>query len=389
MSEMSSSGTPAALGKRGPWKALAIAAVLIVVVVATLWLWRANKGGGHGWQPPGAIDVVARQLVAEPAPQRLETLGEIRAMRQVTLSSEVGGRVVSISFEPGQRTKTGTVLVQLDDSTEQADLNAARASAAFARQQFERASELAKTGATSREVLQQREAARDQTAAQVQQLEARIRQKRIRAPFDGELGLRWVDLGQYVNAGDRAVTLTNLDTLYVNFDVPQQELAKLAVGQTVEVRSDAPGAQTLQARINAIEPQVGRETRNATIQATLKNEGRSLRPGMYVTASAVLPPEPDALLLPVSAIMTSASGNAAAVVRELSPEKVGKIDIVPVRTGRRLGEQIVVTEGLKAGDMVVTEGQVRLQPGAEVRVVDKQTQEQGQPQGGPAPATGK
>ncbi|MDR1228388.1 MAG: efflux RND transporter periplasmic adaptor subunit [Azoarcus sp.] len=374
MIEQSSGCVHAASSKRGPWKAIIVAIVLIAAVVALLWFWRIGRGGGPGWQQPGAIDVVAMRVVAEPAPVRLEALGEVRAVRQVTLSSEVGGRVAVISFEPGRRVKVGAVLVRLDDAVEQADLAAARAGAVFARQQLARATELAAIGASSREVLQQREAERDRSAAAVRQLEARIGQKRIRAPFDGELGLRWVDLGQYVNAGERAVTLTDLDTLYVNFDVPQQALARLETGQTVEVRSDAPETAILKARISAIEPQVGRDTRNVTVQATLKNERRALRPGMYVTAAVVLPPEPDALLLPAAAIMTSASGDAVAVVRELSADQTGRAEIVPVTTGRRLGDRVLVTRGLQAGDVVITEGQVRLRPDVAVRVVDKATQ---------------
>ncbi|MDR1062734.1 MAG: efflux RND transporter periplasmic adaptor subunit [Azoarcus sp.] len=374
MIEQSSGGVPAASSKRGPWKAIIVAIVLIAAVVALLWFWRVGRGGGPGWQQPGAIDVVAMRVVAEPAPVRLEALGEVRAVRQVMLSSEVGGRVAVISFEPGRRVKAGAVLVRLDDAVEQADLAAARAGAVFARQQLARATELAAIGASSREVLQQREAERDRSAAAVRQLEARIGQKRICAPFDGELGLRWVDLGQYVNAGERAVTLTDLDTLYVNFDVPQQALARLETGQTVEVRSDAPETAILKARISAIEPQVGRDTRNVTVQATLKNERRTLRPGMYVTAAVVLPPEPGALLLPAAAIMTSASGDAVAVVRELSADQTGRAEIVPVTTGRRLGDRVLVTRGLQAGDIVITEGQVRLRPDVAVRVVDKATQ---------------
>jgi multidrug efflux system membrane fusion protein len=353
------------------WKALAIAIALIATVIVLLGFWRASRSGGPGWRPPEAIDVVAMRMSAEPAPARLEALGEVRAVRQVMLSSEVSGRVVIIGFEPGQRVKAGAMLLRLDDAVEQADLAAARAGATFARRQLERATELAEAGAGSREMQQQRQTERDQTTAQVQQLEARIRQKHIRAPFNGELGLRWVDPGQYVNAGERVVSLTDLEMLYVNFDVPQQQLARLEVGQAVEVQSDAPGAATLQARISAVEPQVGRDTRNVTVQATLEIEGRVLRPGMYVTAAVVLPSEPDALLLPASALMTSASGDAVAVVRELSADQLGKIEIVPVTAGRRLGDRVLVTRGLQAGDVVVTEGQVRLRPGAVVRVVDK------------------
>ncbi|MBZ0106781.1 MAG: efflux RND transporter periplasmic adaptor subunit [Sulfuricella denitrificans] len=354
-----------------PWRAIVIAFVLLAVVIAGLWLWRTSRSGGPGYTPPGAIDVVAMTVKSEPAPASLEALGELRAVRQVTLSGEVAGRIAAISFEPGQRVKASTLLVQLDDSSEQADLAAAKAGATFAQQQLARASELAATGATSKEVLQQRQSERDQKVAAAQQLEARIQKMRIRAPFPGVLGLRQVDLGQYLNAGDKAVTLTDLDTLYVNFDVPQQELAQLRVGQRVEVRSDTPGVASLPAKITAIEPQIGRDTRNATIQALLANPRRTLRPGMYVTVAVALPDEPEAVLVPATAIITSASGDAAAVVRELSAQQTGKAEIVPIITGRRIGDRVVVTRGLKTGDVVVTEGQLRIQPGAAVHLIEK------------------
>lgn len=357
--------------KASPWKAIVIALVAVALVGGGLWYWRVSKlYGGAGWAGGGPIDVVATTLEAESAPVSLQALGELRAVRQVTLSAEVAGRVASIAFEPGQRVKAGTLLVQLDDAPEQADLAAARAAAAFARQQFARASELAATGATSREILQQRQAERDQAAAQVQQLEARIRQKRIRAPFAGELGLRRIDLGQYLSPGDAAVTLTDLDQLYVNFDVPQQELARVRVGQPIQVGIDTAGVAPVQAVISAIEPQVGRDTRNATVQATVPNSERTLQPGMYATVAVALPAEADALVLPATAVMTSASGDAAVVVRELSPERTGKAEIVPIVVGRRIGDQVVIARGLKAGDVVVTEGQLRVRPDSVLRVVD-------------------
>lgn len=370
MTDASSSIHSQAFGGR-PLRAIAIAVGLLAVVVVALWLWRGVRGGGGGYQPRGALDVVTAPVVVGPAPVALSALGEVRALRQVTLAAEVAGRVAAISFEPGQRVAAGAVLVRLDDSTEQADLAAARASAAFAEQQLARATDLAASGAVATELLQQRQSERDAAAAQVKQLEARIVKLRIRAPFAGELGLRRVDLGQYLNAGDAAVTLTDLATVYVNFDVPQQELPNLAVGQSVQVRSDAPGAPSLGGRISAIEPQVSPDTRTATVQATFANAARALRPGMYVTTVVELPAEQGAVLVPATAIMTSASGDAAAVVRGLSPEKVGKAEIVPVVTGRRVGDRVVVTRGLAAGDVLVTEGQVRLQPGATVRVVDE------------------
>lgn len=350
-------------------KTIVVVGAAAALVIAGLWYWRASQQQQGGWVA-GPIDVVATTVQARQAPVSIEALGELRAVRQVTLAAEVAGRVSEISFQPGQRVKAGTLLVQLDDGPEQADLASAKAAASFAQQQFARASELAATGAQSREILQQRQAERDQTAALVKQLEARIRQKRILAPFDGELGLRRIDLGQYLNPGDPVVTLTDLNKLYANFDVPQQELSKLQIGQSLEIRIDTAGVAPVAASISAIEPQIGRDTRNASIQAEVDNTARTLQPGMYATISVNLAPESDALILPVSAVMTSASGNAVAVVRDLSAEKTGKGDIVPIVVGRRIGDEVVIARGLKAGDVVITEGQLRVRPGADLRVVE-------------------
>jgi len=366
-----SSSSPVAR-KPSAWKAILVAIVAIALISGGLWYWRVQKlSDAAGWADGGPMDVVATTLEAQTAPVNLEALGEVRAVRQVVLSAEVAGRVADITFESGQRIEAGTILVQLDDAPEQADLAAAGATARFAQRQFTRASELAATEAISREILQQRQAERDQTAAQVQQLEARIRQKRIRAPFAGELGLRRIDLGQYVNAGDQAVTLTDLDRLYVNFDVPQQELARINVGQPIEVHRDLAGNEPIKATISAIEPQINRNTRNVTLQAEINNRERHLQPGMYVTVKVVLPAEMDALVLPASAVMTSSAGNTAVVVRDLSDENIGTGDIVPVEVSRRFGDQVVISQGLEAGDVVLTEGQLRVRPGAELRVLEQ------------------
>jgi multidrug efflux system membrane fusion protein len=224
----------------------------------------------------------------------------------------------------------------------------------------------------SQEILQQRQAEHEQTKAQVEQLEARIRQKRIRAPFSGELGLRRIDPGQYLNAGESTVTLTDLDKLYVNFDVPQQQLGRVRVGQRVDVNV-GQDIGTVRATVNAIEPQVGRDTRNATVQAELPNVDRKLRPGMYAAVAVEMPDESNVLLLPATAIMTSPSGDAVVLVRDLSAEKNGKAEFTPVTVGRRIGDRVIITKGLKPGDVVVTEGQVRIQPGGVLHVVEKPT----------------
>ncbi len=353
------------------WKTVPIVVASVSLIGGGLWYWRTCHAGASGWSGGGPIDVVAIGLKPEVAPVNLEALGELRAVRQVMVSSEVAGRVVAISFKPGQQVKAGDLLVQLDDAAERAELAAAKAAAEFAQRQWARASELVSAGAVSSETLQQRQADRDQSAAQVQRLEVRILQKQIRAPFAGELGLRRIDLGQYLNPGEVVATLTNLDHLYVDFDVPQQELGRIRIGSPLNVRVDKPDAKPIGATVSAIEPQVGRDTRNATVQAEMRNDSQRLQPGMYATVSVELPSEIDALMLPASAVMTSPSGDTAVVVRNLSPEKVGKAEIVPIVVDRRIGDQVVIKKGLSAGDVVVTEGQLRVRPGGDLRVVDR------------------
>lgn len=254
------------------------------------------------------------------------------------------------------------------DGPELADRRAAQAKAAFAGLQVARSQELAPTGAEPRETLEQRRADRDQAAAAVQQIDARLVQKQVRAPFAGILGIRQVNLGQYLNPGDAVATLTALDSLFVDFALPQQELSRLQPGATVIVTSDAWPGRRFTAKVNAIEPKIGADTRNVTVQALLGNGDRALRPGMYVTAALELPVQQGALLVPATAIQTSAQGDSIIVIRGSNARLGGKAEIVPVQTGRRVGNDVVVTSGLRAGDVIVTEGQLRVQPGAEVKV---------------------
>ncbi|WP_440494641.1 efflux RND transporter periplasmic adaptor subunit [Serratia sarumanii] len=290
------------------------------------------------------------------------------AVHEVLLSSDTAGRVTAIHFEAGQMVKQGDLLVQLFDAPEQADLLAASARAEFARLQLQRVQELVPVGAESRELLEQRQAEANQASAEVRQIEARIIQKSIRAPFSGQLGVRRINLGQYLNPGDVIATLTQLDALYVNFTLPQQALLDVNVGAVVQVAVDAAPGRRFPARVSSVEPKVNSETRNILVQAELANEDHSLRPGMYAVARLELPPERDAVILPLTTIQTSAFGDTVVVVQDLNPEGVGRAVTVPVTLGRRLGDDVLVESGVKAGDVVVTAGQNRLSPGAEVKI---------------------
>lgn len=349
-------------------KPLVLSAVGLVVVFGLLYAWRTihSAGAEQHAMPPLPVSTIR----AEPrgVAEELQAVGDLQAVREVLLSPDTSGRVTAIHFEAGQTVKEGMALVQLYDAPEQADRAAAAAKADFAQLQLRRSQELAPTGAEPREMLEQRKAEAAQALAAVRQLDARIQQKTIRAPFSGQLGIRRINPGQYLNAGDEIATLTQLDPLYIDFTLPQQDLAKLTPGAQVRVTVDAAPGKVFTGRITSIEPRINDETRNVAVQALLSNADHLLKSGMYATARLALPTTTDSIVLPLTAIQTSASGDSVVLVQGADAQGVGKAVTVPVITGRRLGEDVVVTQGVKAGDIVVMAGQNRLPPGAMVKI---------------------
>ncbi|ASJ84937.1 efflux RND transporter periplasmic adaptor subunit [Pseudomonas aeruginosa] len=349
-------------------KPIAISVIGLVVVFGLLYSWRTVRGSGaeNHTMPPLPVSTIRAET--RSVGDELQAVGSLQAVREVLLAPDTSGRVTAIYFDAGQTVKEGTVLVQLYDAPEQSDRAAASAKADFAQLQLKRSQELAPTGAEPRETLEQRKAEAAQAVAAVRQLDARIQQKAIRAPFTGQLGIRRINPGQYLNAGDAIATLTQLDPLYINFTLPQQDLSKLTPGAPVQVTLDAAPGQVFDAKVSAIEPRIDGETRNVAVQALLPNAGRLLKSGMYATVRLTLPATADAIVLPLTAIQTSASGDSVVVVQGADAQGIGKAVAVPVVTGRRIGEDVVVTQGVKSGDIVVTAGQNRLPPGAAVKI---------------------
>ncbi|EJM00310.1 RND family efflux transporter, MFP subunit [Pseudomonas sp. GM102] len=349
-------------------KPIAISVIGLVVVFGLLYTWRISRSGAAEHPVMPAIPVSTIRADPRGVAEELQAVGSLQAVREVMVAPDTSGRVTAINFEAGQVIKEGTVLVQLYDAPEQADRTAAAAKADFAQLQLRRSQELAPTGAEPRELLEQRKAEAAQAVAAVRQLDARIQQKTIRAPFSGQIGIRRINPGQYLTAGDAIATLTQLDPLYVNFTLPQQDLPRLTSGASVQVTVDAAPGQVFNARISTIEPRIDGETRNIVVQALLPNADRTLKSGMYVTTRLALPATTNAIVLPLTAIQTSASGDSVVLVQGANEEGVGKAVAVPVTTGRRLGDDILVTQGVKPGDTVVTAGQNRLPPGATVKI---------------------
>lgn len=346
-----------------------VAGGIALVVFAGLFFWHSLRTApAHKWTS-APIQVTTSIVRPAAVADSLKAIGSLKAVQQVLLTPEVEGRVVAIQFDAGSSVKAGDLLVELNDAPERASLKAAQAKAALAQIELERAQRLSKAGAQSLEILQQSQSERDQDAAAVEQLNAQIAQKEIRAPFAGEVGIRQIDLGQHLNPGDPIATLTNLDALYVNFSLPQQDLVHIKPGATVSITTDARPGQTFTGQVNAVEPQIDENTRNVSIQAIVPNLDHALRPGMYVNATLDLPAEPDTITVPATAIQTSASGESVIVVRSLSKDGQGKAASVPVTTGRHIDNDVVILSGLRAGDVVVTEGQLRVRPGDTVATI--------------------
>jgi membrane fusion protein, multidrug efflux system len=320
--------------------------------------------------PPAQISAV--EAKTEAVPRFATGIGSIAAVHQVTINPEVGGRITKIFFEPGTPVKAGDPLVQLNDAPERGDLASYEAQARLAEIEVERSSQLAQRQFASRETLDQRQSQLDQARAMILKTEALIAQKLIRAPFSGQLGTRRVEVGQYLTPGAPIVTLTDLSTVYVNFTLPSQLRPQISVGQRVNVTADAYPGRVFVAEITTIEPQVSADTRTMTVQATMANPDNVLLPGMFVNAAVVLPPQPDLVVLPETAVDYTLYGDSVYVIREDGEDANGKPILkairTPVKTGARWGNKVAILDGLKPGERVVAAGQVKVQNGAPVVV---------------------
>ncbi len=324
----------------------------------------------HRKPPPAQISAVAVKTVA--LPRFAPGIGSIAAVHQVTINPEVGGRVTKIFFDSGQSVKAGDPLVQLNDAPDRGDLASYRAQADLAQATLARSKQLVKRQFTPQETVDQNQSQLDQMNAMIQKTQAVIAQKLIRAPFAGRLGVRQIDLGQYLNPGAAIVTLTDLSSLYVNFTLPSQMLPQIAVGQRVNVASDAYPGRVFTAKITTIEPQISPDTRTIEVQATMANPDDALLPGMFVDAAIVLPPRPDTMVLPETAVEYTLYGDSVYVIRSDGKDADGKPVLravrTPVKTGERRDGRVAILSGLKPGEEVVAAGQVKVQNGALVSV---------------------
>ena len=322
--------------------------------------------------PPSPVAVVSATLA--PVPRFFESIGTTAAVSQVTVSPQVPGRVLSILFESGAVVKAGELLVQLDDGAERADLTNFQAQAKLAQVNLQRATALAKEKYGPQSTVDQQQSNLDVARAGIARSQVLIDQKLVRAPFAGTLGIRQVDVGRYVSPGTPFVTLTNLDQLLVDFTLPENRSASLATGLPVEIRADAFPDRVFLAKLTTIEPQVDPLTRAIKLQATLANPDHVLRPGMFVRARTILPPQGEAVTLPETVVDYTTYGESVFIVEPDGQDDAGNARYKAVQTfvdvGARYDGKVAITKGVKAGDRVINGGQLRVHNGSPVVPVE-------------------
>ncbi len=300
-----------------------------------------------------------------------QAVGSLRAVRGADLAPEVAGVVTEIHFQSGQEVQAGAPLVQLNAGSDVARLQSLAAQAELAQVNYERNREQLKIQAVSQASADADAANLKSAKAQLAEQQALVAKKLVRAPFSGRLGIRAVDVGQYVNAGTKLVTLQALDPVFIDFTVPQRSLASVSLRQKITVRSDAFPGRQFQGEVSAVDPKVDSATRNVQVRATIRNPRHELLPGMFATVS-VASGEPQRLItLPQTAVSYNPYGDTVFVVEE-SKGAGGKTSLVAqqrfITTGDRRGDQVAILSGIKEGDTVVTSGGLKLRSGAPVTI---------------------
>jgi membrane fusion protein (multidrug efflux system) len=345
-------------------------AVLAVLGFLKFQQFQAAAAQAAGFQPPPEA---VTTIVAQPEqwPDTLAVIGTTAAVQGVTVSADLPGLVARISFESGQAVRQGDVLVELDTREEQAQLAAAEAQRELARLNFERMQALVVDGAISRADYDRAAAERKSSDARVGEITAGIARKTIRAPFSGVLGIRQVNLGQYLSAGDPVVPLQSLHPIYVNFGVPQQDTARVRVGGRIRVTTDDLSGVEFTGRVTAVDSVISPETRNVQVQATVPNPGGKLRPGMFVQTSVVTGATRSNVSLPASAISYAPFGDSVFVLADMKGpggQTYRGARQQFVKLGPSRGDRVAVLSGVNPGDEVVTSGTFKLRNGAAVHV---------------------
>jgi len=356
-------------------KRMIVALGVMVLIAASLGFVKFQQiqaaiAQGASFQPPP--DAVTTVVAGEERwPSSFSAIGTVAAVQGVAISADLPGIVDRIEFDSGQSVRAGEVLAVLDTRQEQAQLAALEAQRELARLTFNRIQGLLNERVISQAEFDRASAEFQQTDARVGEVRAVIARKTIRAPFSGILGLRQVNLGQYVAGGGQLVTLQSLNPIYVNFGVPQQSVGQIPVGRSVRITANDAASVEWTGRVSAIDSTVDEATRNIQIQATLANPDGRLRPGMFVQAEVGLGPARTLIALPASAISYAPFGDSVFVVADLKgPDGRAYRGVRQqfVKLGPSRGDQISVVSGIKPGDEIVTSGVFKLRNGAAIQI---------------------
>lgn len=325
--------------------------------------------------PPTTVAVTAAR--AETWAPSLPAIGTFRAIQGIDIAPQIGGKVTAVHVDSGQNVEAGTLLYEIDHSVEEADLASHRATLKNAILALERQEKLTVSGNAAKANVDAAEAARDSAAAAVARVRATIAQKMLTAPFSGQLGIRKIDLGQYVSPGTSLITLQQLDPIYVDFPLPEKWLDLLKEGQPVEVVVDAYPGHVFRGTIAAIDMRVATDSRNVWVRGVLDNKERRLLPGMFANLNVVAGSPAATVTLPRTAINTSLYGDNVYVVKpQATGNEAGSVGADPplaverrfVRLGETRDDRVAIKDGIRPGELVVTEGQVKLTPDARVRI---------------------
>lgn len=353
--------------------------IMLGVVLVVVLALAAYKGFSIYQQiqmftaPQPAISVSAALAEEKAWQSRLPAIGTLKAFQGVDLTVEVSGTVRDMLFRSGEKVSQGQPLIQMDSAVEQASLATSEAELKLARVEFERGQNLVKRQAISKSEFDRLASELQKADASVAQLKAMLAKKRINAPFAGTIGIRQVDVGDFLSSGTVIATLQDLSTLFVDFYLPEQAVPQLAIGQRVRISVAAYPGEVFEGEIGAINPKVEESTRNLQVRAMLPNPDNKLLPGMFANLEVLLPGEKTQVVVPETAITYTLYGNSVYVIDEKKDDK-GQAQLVVerrfVETGERRDGIVLVLKGLEAGEQVVTAGQLKLDNGAHVVVAD-------------------
>ncbi len=362
--------------QRGITKVMLVMLIAVCILFGGIFGFQAFKA--HKMQqammsmamPP--VTVSAMKAAYQDWQSQAKAVGSVDAVQGVDVTTELAGMVRSIAVKPGVDVKQGELLVQLNIDTDVAQLHSLEATAELAGTVYKRDKAQFAITAVSKAVLDSDAASLKSAIAQVVEQQATIAKKTIRAPFSGRTGIQYVNEGQYINPGDKIVTLQTLDPIYVDFAMPQQVLAKLAVGQPVTITSDSYPGQIFMGKITTIDPKVDPTTRNVQVEVTLPNPRQQLLPGMFTQVTVNTGQPQRYLTLPQTAISFNPYGEIVFLIKESGKDQHGNPQYVVsqsfVTVGETRGDQVAVLSGLKEGDYVVTSGGIKLKNGSAVVV---------------------